>query len=347
MERQQNTPNDRAEAIKAAETILSSDGKDLRSFLYRDIVLNALKCRDLDILDLKIIDRAVAEIQHAACVFQPYRSVRKVSMFGSARVAEGDPYYELAVNLGRAVADKGFMVITGGADGIMKAGIQGAKPQNSFGVNILLPSEQTPSSIMQDDTKLVTFKYFFARKLFFVMEADAVALFPGGFGTQDEGFEVLTLLQTGKAPLMPVVLMELPQEHYWEAWDQFVREQMLARGFINPEDMSFFRIMRSPLEAADWIKSYYDTFHSFRQFRNRLIVRLEKELPDSAITVLNEQFHDLVESGKIYRTPPLPAEADEPGLASKPRIAFSYNRKSAGRLNEMVLMINKLGRSPG
>ena len=333
-----------ADALKVAQEILTAEGKDLRSFLYKDIVINALKCQDLDILDLKIIDRVVAEFQHAACVFKPYRSVRKVSIFGSARVTEGSPYYELAMKFGHSVVEKGFMVITGAAEGIMRAGIEGAKPENSFGVNILLPSEQAPAKVIQDDPKLVTFKYFFTRKLFFVMEADAIALFPGGFGTQDEGFEVLTLLQTGKTPPMPVVLMELPGERYWESWDQFIRQQLLARNFIHQEDLSFYKIIHSPEEAADWIQSYYSTYHSMRQVRNRLVIRLEKELLDSHIGVLNQRFHDLIRLGKIYKTAALPDEADEPDLSSKHRITFSYNKKSAGRLNELILMINELGK---
>src|SRR5207237_535202 len=170
--------------------------KDLRSVLYRDILLNALKAKrdELDILDLKVINRAMAEFRYAARVFKPYRGVRKVSIFGSAREKKGHPYYELAVRLGRLLVGKGFMVITGAAEGIMRAGIEGAGPENSFGVNILLPFEKGPAKVIQDDPKVINFRYFFTRKVFFVMEADAVALFPGGFGTHDEGFEVLTLL---------------------------------------------------------------------------------------------------------------------------------------------------------
>jgi len=235
------------------------------------------------------------------------------------------------------------MAITGAAEGIMKAGIEGAKPENSFGVNILLPTEQVPSKVVQDDPKLITFKYFFTRKVFFVMEADAIALFPGGFGTQDEGFEVLTLLQTGKAPPMPIVLMELPGETYWKTWDKFIRQQLLGRGFIDQEDLSFYRIMHSPGEAGNWIESYYSTYHSIRQVRNRLVIRLEKELTDNHIATLNEKFYDLIKFGKIFKTPALPEENDEPELALKPRIVFNYNKKSAGRLNEMILLINQLG----
>jgi uncharacterized protein (TIGR00730 family) len=334
------------DALRMVEETLTNGRKDLRSVLYRDIILNSLKCQgdDLDILDLKVISRMVAEFRHAACVFKPYRAVRKVSMFGSARVTGHSPYYGLAVRLGRLLVERGFMVITGAAAGIMRAGIEGAGAENSFGANILLPREKGPG-IMRDDPKVVRFRYFFTRKIFFVMEADAIALFPGGFGTHDEGFEVLTLLQTGKAPPMPVVLMELPGEQYWETWDQFIRQQLLARHFIAPEDLSLYRIIHSPEEAGDWIKSFYATYHSMRQVRGRLVIRLEKDLRDSHIRKLNESFPDLVESGEIVRTPALKEEEDEPELLSKPRIAFAYNKKSAGRLNQMILMVNRLGRT--
>jgi len=347
-----NTVTDRKagnleDTLKMVQEVLTANRKDLRSLLYKDIILNALKCKsaELDILDLKVINRAVAEFTHAACVFKPYRMVRKVSIFGSARVTGGSPYYKLAVKLGQLIAENGFMVITGAAEGIMRAGIEGAGPQNSFGVNILLPFERGPASIIRDDPKVVRFKYFFTRKIFFVMEADAIALFPGGFGTHDEGFEVLTLLQTGKAPPMPVVLMELPGEQYWESWNQFIRQQLLARRFVSPEDFSFYKIVHSPEEAIDWIRSYYSTYHSMRQVRDRLVIRLEKELLDNHVRKLNEDFRDLIKSGEIAKIPALPAEEDEPVLLSKPRIAFVYNKKSAGRLNEMILMINRLGQT--
>jgi len=335
------------DTLRMVQEVLTDNKKDLRSLLYKDIIVNALNCKrdELDILDLKVISRAMAEFRHAACVFKPYRTVRKVSMFGSARVSRRSRYYQLAVKLGRLLVENGFMVITGAAEGIMRAGIEGAGPQNSFGVNILLPFEKGPTSIIRDDPKVIKFKYFFTRKVFFVMEADAIALFPGGFGTHDEGFEVLTLLQTGKAPPMPVVLMELPGQRYWESWNQFIRKQLLAQRFISPQDLSFYKIIHSAEEAADWIRSYYSTYHSMRQVGDRLVLRLEKELADSHIRKLNESFSDLIESGEIAKTSALLAEKDEPALLSKPRIAFKYNRKSAGRLNEMVLMINQLGQT--
>ena len=330
--------------LQEVKEISEFEGRDLRQWLYREILLNALKCKrdELDILDLKMISRAVDEFRYAARVFKPYRSLRKVSIFGSARVPEGEPHYELAARFGRLMTEQGFMTITGAASGIMKAGIDGAGAENSFGVNILLPFE-SPNSVMQNDPKLVTFRFFFTRKIFFVMEADACALFPGGFGTQDEGFEVLTLLQTGKAQPMPLVLMELPGDNYWESWDRFVKDQVLARGYISPEDLSLYKIVHSAEEATAWIRSYYSTYHSIRQVRDRLVIRLEKELSKDHIGQLNHSFADLVKGGEIVKAPPLPQENDEPDILSKPRISFRNSRQSAGRLNEMILAINQMG----
>ena len=329
--------------LKEVKEISNYEGRELRPWLYREILLNALKCKrdELDILDLKVVNRAVDEFRYAAKVFKPYRNVRKVSIFGSARVAEDDPHYELAARFSNLLAGQGFMVISGAAQGIMKAGIEGAGTENSFGVNILLPFE-SPVTILQHDPKLVTFRYFFTRKIFFVMEADAFALFPGGFGTQDEGFEVLTLLQTGKAPPMPLVLMELPGDDYWETWDGFVKKQLLSRGYIFQEDLSFYKIVHSSEEAAAWIKSYYSTYHSVRQVRDTLVIRLEKELSDKQVKVLNESFSDLVKTGEIVKTTPFRQEKDEPELLAKPRISFRNNKRSAGRLQEMILAINDM-----
>ena len=319
--------------------------ENLDALLHKQLMVNALKCKrdELETLDLKVISQALAEFRYAARVFKPYRGIRKVSIFGSARTKEDDPYYELALRFTRALAQEGFMVITGAAEGIMKAGIVGAGPERSFGINILLPMEQAPTELIQDDPKLVTFKYFFTRKLFFLMEAHAVALLPGGFGTHDELFESLTLLQTGKAPLMPLLLMELPGEDYWESWNQFVTQQMLHRQLISREDCSLFRIIHSPEEAVACLKSFYSTYHSMRQVRENLVIRLERDLTDQDVRQLNESFSDLVAEGRIEKTIPLSEEQDEPDLISKPRLVFSYNKRSAGRLNEMILMINRLG----
>ncbi len=318
---------------------------DLKAYLYRQILLNGLKIKrdGLGTLDLKVIHRALSEFRYAARVFKPYRHKRKVSIFGSARTPEEDARYGMAVEFARQLAANDYMVITGAADGIMKAGNVGAGKENSFGVNILLPFEQAPNEIVADDPKLITFKYFFTRKLFFLMEAHAVALFPGGFGTQDEGFETLTLVQTGKAPPMPLILMELPEDDYWDNWDRFVRRQMLEQGLISPEDVSIYKIFNTPGEGVEWVKFFYSTYHSMRLVRRKLVVRLEKELTDEKVELLNDEFTDIVDRGRIKKSAMLPEEANEPEIADKPRLVFNYNQKNAARLNQMFLRINELG----
>ena len=338
MNQSQTTSASREAAIGQATEILSSEDGDLQARLHREIILNALKLRSngLDTLDLKILNRAMAEFSYAASVFKPYRKIRKVSIFGSARTPDSEPHYELAVEFARMLRDEEFMVITGAADGIMKAGNVGAGADKSFGVNIFLPFEQSPNEVIVDDPKLITFRYFFTRKL----EAHAVALFPGGFGTHDEGFETLTLLQTGKTPPMPLVLMELPGDDYWETWDSFVKGQMLKRGLISPQDLSFYTIVHSAREGMEWITSFYSTYHSMRQVRSKLVLRLERDLTDGELRELNDLFSDIVTEGKISRTKALPVERDKPDLLSKPRIAFSYNGRSPGRLHQLVLTLN-------
>jgi uncharacterized protein (TIGR00730 family) len=331
--------------LKEAQAILASEGRDLRSSLYRELLLNAIKSKrdELDLLDLKVLNRAMAEFRYAAKVFKPYRNIRKVSIFGSARTIPGSPYYELAVRFGRLLAERGYMVITGAASGIMRAGIEGAGVEKSFGVNILLPFEAELTGAIKDDPKLIRFRYFFTRKLFFVMEADAFALFPGGFGTQDEGFEVLTLLQTGKAPPMPLLLMDLPKENYWETWHKFIEEQLLKRGYLSPEDLSLYKIVHSPEEGVEWISFYYSTFHSLRQVGDTLVIRLTKPLGNGQIKDLNKSFPDLLQAGEITKTDALPPEEDEPELLSLPRVRFTNNKRNPARLNEMILAINRLG----
>ena len=333
------------DVLREVVEICSSTTGGLVSRLHKEIIVSALKFKrdELETLDLKIISRAMDEFRYAARIFKPYRGIRKVSIFGSARTPEDDPYYRMAVTFARKLVEQGFMVITGAAEGIMKAGNVGAGSDKSFGANIALPFEQGPNRVIADDPKLITFRYFFTRKLFFLMEAHAIALFPGGFGTQDEGFEALTLLQTGKAPPMPLVLMELPGEDYWESWDQFIRNQALSRKLLSESDLSLYKIIHSPEDGVNWIKHFYSTYHSMRQVRDILVIRLEKELTDGNIEELNEAFGDLVKRGKIRKRAPFSAEADEPELQSKPRVALTYNSTSAGRLTQMIMTINRMG----
>lgn len=331
--------------IDEVRALYADPDPDLSTRLVRELIVHALKCRrdELEVLDLKVLSRAMAEFRYAARVFKPYRDRRKVSIFGSARTPENDPYYKMAVEFAGLLAESGFMVITGAAEGIMKAGNQGAGADASFGVNILLPFEQAANTIIGDDPKLITFKYFFTRKIFFLMEASAVALFPGGFGTHDEGFETLTLIQTGKAQPMPFLLMELPGETYWESFDRFIREELLERKLISERDLQLYKIVHSPQDGVDYVKRFYSVYHSARQVRDKLVVRLEKELTDTAVRKLATEFHDLVTKGTIEKTGPLHEESNEPELADKPRIMFSFNRHNPSRLIEMVWRINELG----
>lgn len=344
MKKEFDTPERVLDEIRG---IYADPDPDLETRLVRELIVHALKCRrdHLEVLDLKVLSRVMAEFRYAARVFKPYRDRRKVSIFGSARTPEDDPYYEMAVDFARRLAAAGFMVITGAAEGIMKAGNVGAGADASFGVNILLPFEQAPNPVIGDDPKLITFKYFFVRKLFFLMEASAVALFPGGFGTHDEGFETLTLVQTGKAPPMPLLFMELPGEDYWQSFDRFIRDQLLERRLISERDTKLYKICTSSQEGVEYVKFFYSTYHSMRFVRDRLVIRLERELSDDAVHALATEFSDLVKKGTIEKTGALHEESNEPELDDKSRLVFALNRQSPSRLHEMILAINEKGRA--
>lgn len=293
--------------------------------------------------DLKILSRTLRELRYAFKIFKPYRLQRKVTMFGSARTAPDQPIYAHAVEFGRKLAEGGWMVLTGAGGGIMEAGHVGAGKAMSIGVNIMLPFEQSANYVISDDKKLVHLKYFFTRKLLFVKEVHAVALFPGGFGTQDEGYEVLTLVQTGKRDLMPIVFVDEPGSGYWEAWRQFVVEQLLKRQLISPADMSLFKVTDSIDTAVAEIMRFYSVYHSMRYLRKKLVFRLNHELSDAVVERLNEEFRDIIVSGRIEKSPALPLESDDPHLVHLPRLVFQFNRRDMGRLRQMVDAINAEG----
>lgn len=293
--------------------------------------------------DLKIILRALKELRYAFKVFKPFRLQRKVTMFGSARTPPDAPVYRLGQEFGRQMAERGWMVVTGGGAGIMEAGHAGAGREMSFGLNIMLPFEQEANPVISHDDKLINFKYFFTRKLLFVKEVHAIALFPGGFGTQDEGFETLTLVQTGKRDLMPIVCVDEPGGTYWRKWREFVVQQLLDHKLISPADMSLFRCFESVDGAVDEIIRFYSVYHSMRYVRRKLVLRLNREPGEALLARLNEEFADIVESGKIVRSDALPLESDDPHLAQLPRLVFQFNRKDIGRLRQMVDVINGSG----
>jgi uncharacterized protein (TIGR00730 family) len=293
--------------------------------------------------DVKLLSTALKELRYAFKVFAPYKQHHKVTVFGSARLGAEHPAYQQAVAFGRRMAEAGFMVITGAASGIMEAGHVGAGRENSIGVNILLPFEQDANTIIAGDAKLMHLKYFFTRKLLFVKESDAVALFPGGFGTQDEGFEVLTLVQTGKSHLFPIVMVDEPGGDYWRHWLQFVETVLLKRGLISPDDMALFKVTDSVDAAVAEVLGFYRVYHSMRYVGRDLVLRLQHGLAEPALEHLRQEFADIVEGGGIEQTAALPAEANDTHVAHMPRLRFRFDRRSLGRLRQLIDAINRDG----
>jgi uncharacterized protein (TIGR00730 family) len=307
-----------------------------------DIIENALKLlKDVeDSGDVRVIQTALRELRFAFKLFAPYSHVRKVTMFGSARTAPTRPEYQQAVEFGRKMAAAGFMVITGAGPGIMQAGHEGAGLEKSFGANIRLPWEQAANPVIREDKKLVTFKYFFTRKLIFIRHADALALFPGGFGTMDEGYEALTLMQTGKSQLMPLVLIDRPGGTYWKTWDKHVREHLLRDELISPDDLCLYQITDNTDQAVRIITRFYRNFHSTRFVKDLFVIRLQHAPSDSALAAMNEDFADINTGPPIKRIEPTPEEAEDKDHAELPRIAFNFNRKDYGRLRQLIDVLN-------
>jgi hypothetical protein len=292
--------------------------------------------------DIKILNAALRELIYAFRVFAPYRGTRKVTLFGSARISEDAPEYRQAEAFARAMSARGWMVITGAGEGIMKAGQGGAGRDQSFGVNIRLPFEQSANEIIQNDAKLVTFRYFFTRKLVFVKETDAIALFPGGFGTMDEAFETLTLLQTGKSPLLPLVCVDREGGDYWRSWDGYIRETLLSRGLIAEEDLALYHVVDRLDEATNHILTFYRNYHSSRYVGNRLVFRLHHMPAPDAIAALERDFADLLAEGGFVMGGALPEEAEDAVVADLPRFSFVFNRRSFGRLRQLIDALNRL-----
>jgi uncharacterized protein (TIGR00730 family) len=291
--------------------------------------------------EIKILNAALRELIYAFKVFAPYQGVRKVTVFGSARITEEQPEYGQAVAFARGISQRDWMVITGAGEGIMKAGQDGAGRERSFGVNIRLPFEQQANEVIQNDSKLVTFRYFFTRKLIFAMEADAIALFPGGFGTMDEAFEILTLMQTGKSTPLPVVCLDRPGGDYWRTWDRCVQDLFVARGLISPPDRHLYRITDSAEEAIDEITTFYRNYHSSRYVGDRLVLRLQRTPAPEELERLNQAFGDILMGDRLRVSGAL-AEEDEPALADLPRLVLRFNRRDFARLRQLIDALNRL-----
>jgi len=278
------------ELRRRVQELIAYKGNGHNADLVADIIESALKLlTDVEARgDVRVIQTAIRELRYAFKLFAPHAGVRKVTMFGSARTLPTRTEYQQAVEFGRKIAAEGWMIITGAGPGIMQAGNEGAGPENSFGANIRLPWEQAANPIIQHDKKLITFKYFFTRKLTFVRHADAIVLFPGGFGTLDEGYEALTLMQTGKSRIMPLVLLDKPGGTYWKTWDKQTREQLLRNQLISPDDLDLYRITDNVEQAVKIITRFYRNYHSMRFVHEMLVIRLKYVPSPSAIAGLNE-----------------------------------------------------------
>ncbi|MUL36051.1 LOG family protein [Gloeocapsopsis dulcis] len=297
---------------------------------------------DIDRLDWKILSASLADMERGFKIFYPYRHVRKVTIFGSARTAPETPEYRMAAEFARCVAQLGFMVMTGGGGGIMQAGNEGAGQENSFGLNIQLPFEQEANPVIEGDPKLIHFKYFFTRKLFLLRESDAIALFPGGFGTQDEAFECMTLSQTGKFGPVPVVLIDRPGGDYWRAWSEYIDQHLRQQGLISPEDDSLYTITDNLEVACDAITRFYRVYHSSRYVGDKLVIRLKTDIADADVELLNDNFNDILVKGKIEKSQALPQEAQDETV-DLPRLVLYFNQRDLGRLYQMIATINQMG----
>lgn len=297
---------------------------------------------EIDRLDWKILSATLVDMEQAFQLFYAYRHVRKVTIFGSARLSPETPEYLMALNFGHRISQLGFMVMTGGGGGIMQAGHEGAGRENSFGLNIQLPFEQQANPIIEGDPKLIHFKYFFTRKLFLVKESDAIALFPGGFGTQDEAFECMTLSQTGKFGPVPVVLIDHCGGDYWRSWSEYIDKQLVQNGLVSSEDTSLYTVTDNLDVACNVITDFYRVYHSSRYVGDRLVIRLKSDLSDAELDQLNADFSDILVTGRIDKSRALPQETQDETVGL-PRLVLYFNQRDLGRLYQMISVINQMG----
>lgn len=329
---------------EAIDRLMEQAGGIRRPELVREMVLAALKAgqEDDERADLRLMNTTLKEMRFTAKIFGPYRRARKVTVFGSARTRPEEPIYATAREFGRRLAERGYMVITGAGGGIMQAVNEGAGPDHSFGVNIRLPFEQKPNPVLEGNPRLISYKYFFNRKVAFIKEAHAVALFPGGFGTLDEAMETLTLIQTGKRDPLPLVLVDEPGGTYWTQWIQFFREVLQKRGYINETDFTLFERVDSVGDALERIGRFYRRYHSLRYVNGRLVIRLITPLSDEQVGALRRRFQDmLLPGGEIRPGAALPPEADQPELAGLPRLIVDFDRQNFGRLRALIDALNE------
>lgn len=293
-----------------------------------------------DRLDWKIIASTLEDLEKGLAIFADYRHIRKLTIFGSARTPEDDPNYQLAYQLAQHLQQLGFMVITGAGGGIMEAGNAGAGNNRSFGLNVHLPFEQVANRFIQDNDKLIPFRFFFTRKMFFLRESDAIAFFPGGFGTQDESFETLTLAQTGRFGPAPIVLMEAEGGTYWQDWNEYIHKHLKGSNLISANDPDIYKLFHNVEDACNYVRNFYQVYHSCRYVGDQLIIRLNEEISDQQLEEINEDFQDIIVKGKIEKTVPHPKERVEESL-HLPRLIFHFNQRLMGRLYHLIDRLNR------
>ncbi len=325
-----------------ARSIVSELGVSENVRLAEELVSEALGLitDQPDTLDLKIATAALTEMRDAYAMFAPYRERRKVAIFGSARTRREDPLYELTVKLARTLAAKGWMTVTGAGPGIMQAGMEGAGREMSIGVSIRLPFESGANSIIAGDDKHVSMKYFFTRKLMLIKESQAFVCMPGGFGTLDEMFELLTLTQTGKGVPVPIVLLDAPGDPFWEGVDTFVRDQLIARGLVSDDDVDLYTITSDVDEAARVIEGFYANYDSIRFVGDNLVIRMRQGPTDDQLSDLNERFGHLASSGTIARAEPYKIERRDDDRLHLDRISFVFAKRGYSGLAAMIRVIN-------
>ena len=341
-------PRPGADVVEAAFAALAGERPlgGAQSDLIRSMLatLWELAREGVSVGDLKIADAALAEMTEAFRVFSPYRSIRKLTMFGSARTRPEDPIYVLARDLAARLAAADWMVVTGAGPGIMAAGTEGAGRAHAFGVNIRLPHEGGANPFIAQDPKLVEMRYFFTRKLMLLKESHAYAVLPGGFGTQDECYELLTLLQTGKAEPAPVVLVETDGGTYWKGWERFLAEEAIGPGWVSPEDVALFKVTNTVEEAATEVLGFYRNYHSCRWVGQMLVLRLQRSPSRSELHSLNRRFGDIVTGGSIRPTEPFPPERSSNDHLELPRVALRFDRYHYARLRQLIDALNECGR---
>ena len=342
MEIRFSQPNEKLDPL--IDQLIGLVGSVHHPSMVREMILAALKAgqENRERADLKLMTSTLKELRYTAKLFGQYRNVRKVTIFGSARVAPECVSYQMAKSLARSLAECGYMVITGGGQGIMRAGNEGAGEAHSFAVSIRLPFEDRANHIMQGSPRNISYKYFFNRKVAFIKEADAVVLFPGGFGTLDEAMEVLTLVQTGKRYPIPLILVDQFDGTYWSHWKNYVERELLARSYVSADDLSLFTMVNSVTDTVQVINRFYHRYHSLRFFANRLVIRLQSTVDSGAIARWKKEFGDILEpGGNFYLCEALPEEEDEPTIAHLPRLVMDFNRKHYSRLRQLIDAINE------